>query len=107
MFAENIRSVYISGSISGRSKEDADYHFKAVQRCIENSGDIYVYNPMDFKERDAWEDYMRDGIAALVDADAILMLSGWQRSRGACLERLIAFELKIPIYYEYQTPWAS
>jgi len=105
-FDKNIRSVYISGSISGRNKEDADYHFKAVQKCIENSRDIYVYNPMEFKERDAWEDYMRDGIAALVDSDAILMLAGWERSRGASLERLIAFELKIPIYYEEDQPWA-
>ena len=106
-FDENIYSVYISGSISGRDRLDAEYHFKSVQDKIEQDENRYVYNPMDFKERDCWEDYMRDGIAALVDADAILMLNGWQESRGACLERNIAFELKIPIYYEHTSPWDS
>jgi hypothetical protein len=107
MFDKDIYSIYISGSISGRSRGDAEYHFKSVQEKIEQHEDRFVYNPMDFKERSRWEDYMRDGLAALVDADAIVMLDGWQKSRGACLERNVAFELKIPIYYEYQQPWAS
>ena len=101
------KTVYLSGSISGRSKEDAELHFKAVQHWIEEQTDAYVYNPMEFKERDCWEDYMRDGISALMDSDAILMLDGWQESRGASLERHIALELKIPIFYEHTTLWAS
>jgi len=107
-FDEDIYSVYISGSISKRGEEEAKPHFKKVQTCIERGdGDRFAYNPTEFKKRDCWEDYMRDGIAALVDSDAILMLDGWQESRGACLERTIAFELNIPIYYEYTTPWDS
>ena len=50
---------------------------------------------------------MRDALAALVDSDAIIMLNGWQESRGACLERNVAFELDIPIYYEHTKPWDS
>ena len=51
---------------------------------------------------------MRDALAALVDSDAILMLNGWQDSRGACMERTVAFQLNIPIYYEHTiTPWDS
>ena len=107
MFDKNIYSIYISGSISGRSRDEAKRHFSKVHQAIEQSGDLFVYNPMDFKERSRWEDYMRDGLASLVDADAIVMLDGWQKSRGACLERNVAFELKIPIYYEYQQPWVS
>ena len=37
---------------------------------------IALHNPMEFKERDCWEDYMRDALAALVDSDAIIMLNG-------------------------------
>ena len=106
-FDDKIYSVYISGSISKRSEVEAQAHFKNVQDAIEQDEDRYVYNPMEFKERDCWEDYMRDGLAALVDADAIVMLEGWQESRGACLERHVAFELNIPIYYEYQQPLDS
>jgi hypothetical protein len=107
-FDEDIYAVYISGPISKRGEEKARPHFKEVQTLIEGGdGDRFAYNPMDFKERDCWEDYMRDGIAALVDSDAIVMLNGWQDSRGACLERTIAFELNIPIYYEHTKPWDS
>lgn len=107
-FDEDIYAVYISGPISKRKEEEARPHFKQVQTLIEGGdGDRFAYNPMDFKERDCWEDYMRDGIAALVDSDAIVMLNGWQDSRGACLERTIAFELNIPIYYENDKPWDS
>jgi len=103
---EKIKSVYISGSISKRSYEVAEAHFKKAQDYLENA-DVYVYNPMEFNERACWEDYMRDALAALVDSDEILMLNGWQESRGACLERLVAFELNIPIKYEYEMPWVS
>jgi len=103
---EKIKCVYISGSISSRDYNVAKNHFKKVQNNIENSG-VYVYNPMEFNKRDCWEDYMRDALAALVDSDEILMLDGWQSSRGACLERLVAFELNIPINYENEQSWAS
>lgn len=106
-FKEDYGCIYISGSISGRSKEEAKAHFKSVQDCIEKATDIFVYNPMDFKKRERWEDYMRDALASLVDADAILMLNGWEKSRGACIERTVAFQLNIPIYYEHQKPWDS
>lgn len=107
-FDDDIYAVYISGSISKRDEDEARPHFKKVQEMIERAGvDRFAYNPMDFKKRDCWEDYMRDSIAALVDSDAILMLDGWQESRGACLERTIAFELNIPIYYEHTKPWDS
>ena len=37
-----------------------------------------------------WEDCMRADIKALMDCDAILLLPGWERSRGATLEHHIA-----------------
>ena len=98
-------SYYISGSISKRGVEEASKHFKKVQEFLESRGK-YCYNPIEFPERDTWEDYMRDGLASLVDSDAIVMLDGWQESRGASLERIVAFELNIPIIYEHQL-WAS
>jgi hypothetical protein len=103
---EKIKSVYISGSISSRDYDVAKAHFKKSQDHLENK-DMYVYNPMEFKERSSWEEYMRDALAALVDSDEIFMLNGWQSSRGACFERLVAFELNIPIKYESEQSWAS
>lgn len=42
---------------------------------------------------EGWVHYMRTDIKALVDAEAIYPLSGWEESRGARLEVHIAREL--------------
>ena len=34
------------------------------------------------------------------DRDSVFMLTGWQQSRGACLEREYAKQLKLFVYYE-------
>jgi len=91
--------VYLSGAISGRDDGDASRHFSSIDALLEMAGKI-VFNPMDIEVKGTWEDYMKEGIAALVDSDCVLMLDGWEKSRGASLERIIAFELGLPIYYE-------
>lgn len=45
----------------------------------------------------AWHDCMRRDIAALVTCDAIVMLPGWENSKGATLERHIAERLGMTI----------
>jgi hypothetical protein len=40
-----------------------------------------------------WEDCMRRDIKALVDMTDIVLLLGWEKSRGACLENHIAMAL--------------
>ena len=41
---------------------------------------------------------MRRDIAALMDCDGIMMLPGWEKSRGALIEHWVALELKMPVY---------
>jgi Domain of unknown function (DUF4406) len=41
----------------------------------------------------SWEDYLRRDIVSLMACDAIHMLPGWSRSKGARLEHHIALEL--------------
>ena len=43
---------------------------------------------------------MRESIKALATTDKIYMLKGWEDSKGAKLERVIAQGLDIPILYE-------
>lgn len=45
----------------------------------------------------AWEDCMRRDIAELVTCDGILLLPGWEASRGATLEHHIATQLKLRV----------
>lgn len=46
----------------------------------------------------SWEYYLRRDIPKVVSADALVMLPGWQKSRGANLEVHIATSLSMPLY---------
>ena len=49
-------------------------------------------------DRHAWECYMRGDIKALTECDHIILLPGWELSRGAKVERDLALHLGL-------TPW--
>jgi hypothetical protein len=44
-----------------------------------------------------WEWYMRRALQMLQECDEIVLLPGWERSRGACFEREVAEILGMPI----------
>lgn len=46
----------------------------------------------------SWEYYLRRDIPKVVSADGLVMLPGWQQSRGANLEVHIATSLSMPLY---------
>lgn len=94
--------IYISGKITGLTKEEYESNFAKAEELIRRIGHEVV-NPVTLKRDKApvtWHDYMRDDVKALMDCDAIYMLNGWTDSRGAILERDIAFGLEMPMYYE-------
>ncbi|HHZ81245.1 MAG TPA: DUF4406 domain-containing protein [Flavobacteriales bacterium] len=97
--------VYLSGPISGREDREAITHFASVENILDPHH--IVFNPTLTPKKDTWEEYMKEGISALIDSDCVLMLDGWEKSRGASFERLVAFELRIPIYYEKEISWDS
>jgi hypothetical protein len=43
-----------------------------------------------------WADYMKPDLKKFLDADCVYFLTGWEKSRGAALERHIAEALEIP-----------
>ena len=45
-----------------------------------------------------WAYYMRRDIVAMMGCDTIVMLPGWEQSRGANLERHVAEALSFTIY---------
>tara|TARA_R110002020_G_scaffold1459_5_gene6580 strand:+ start:256 stop:606 length:351 start_codon:yes stop_codon:yes gene_type:complete len=109
-------SVYLSGAISGRDWKVAKGHFKAFEYCLEDEitrdpspnqekMGFRIVNPTDLDEQESWVDYMKIHIPAMIGCEAVVMLTGWETSRGAALERMIAHELKMPIYYEEELTW--
>jgi len=91
--------IYISGPITG--KPDYNKHrFNEVEDWLRSIGHDPV-NPQTLTTgySETWEYYMRIDLKAMLDCDAIIMLEGWQESRGAKLEHDLAKELKFEIHY--------
>ena len=91
--------IYISGPITG----DPNYKekFDKAETSLNNNYD--VVNPtkvVPFDENKTWSDYMREDIKVLLECNAIYMMKGWQKSKGATLEFIIAKHLDMTIIYE-------
>lgn len=100
--------TFISGPMSGY--EDFNYPmFHEAGECLQAKGERF-FSPAHSKGgvakspprpefAEPWEYYMRQSIRLMLYCDRILMLPGWENSRGACLERDLAKNLGMPIEY--------
>ena len=60
-----------------------------------------VHNPataFNGSEELPYESYMHSAVTMLLQADAIALMEGWEKSRGATMEALIAQRLGLPFY---------
>lgn len=94
-----MKKVYISGPITGY----ADYNkpaFMEAARIVSNAG-FQPINPVyNGIEDDApWEEHLRADIPMLLMCDCIVMLPGWEKSKGALLERVIAEAFHMEQYF--------
>ena len=98
--------IYVSGKITGTS--DYVERFSAVEDKLIAEG-YEVLNPVRTgkwlerylaPEKPTWVQYMKYAIAAMMEADSIYMLRGWNQSKGARLERFLARVLNYNIIYE-------
>jgi len=89
-----VMKVYISGPMSGYTNLNV-YAFHAMAArlhamgyCVANPADVHV---------DGWQwvDYMNCDLAMLRDCDAMIMLPGWEHSKGARIERRYAKRRRI------------
>ena len=97
-----MKKIYISGAISSRPIHEAEAHFKAAQLRLLVIGYDCI-NPMEispYSQEKTWEDYMRNDIKHLMDCQAIYMLRGWWKSRGARVEWWLAKKLGMEVIYE-------
>ncbi|GLG01699.1 hypothetical protein Alches_17390 [Alicyclobacillus hesperidum subsp. aegles] len=87
--------VYISGPMSGLPEYNFPAFFRAAD-AIRQQGDEPINPAEGAPEGWTWEQYMRRALRMLLDADAVVMLPGWQQSQGARLEYVIAQQLGMP-----------
>ena len=100
-----MKSIYISGPVTGRPWASAVEHFTANERMIraaarENKIEITIRNPVSFcLPSYGWHWAMRNCVRELSYSGGIALLQGWQKSKGAAIELRLAQELCIPVVY--------
>jgi len=97
-----IKKVYISGQITGLEFADAYSKFEFAEKFINSLTHNVAVNPMklDHVHDQTWESFMVEDIRALFSCDAIYLLSNWEESKGARIEKAIAKEMGIEIIYQ-------
>ena len=92
--------VYLSGPITGTL--DCQKKFSEAEERLRKIG-YKVINPAKLSKSmpdgTTWEEYMLVSMAALSTADIICMLPGWERSRGAVIEKESSEKALRPVVY--------
>lgn len=91
------KRVYISGPITGMPDLNRPA-FEEMKKRLTEAGYLAI-SPFDVSmvsDKKNWQDYMRADIEAMMGCDAVLMLPGWEKSTGACIEFDLVQKLGIP-----------
>ena len=92
------KRIYIAGPMTGQPDHNYPAFHAAAERFRQAGWE--VVNPAEnFGGRTDLprESYLRADVALLVECDAVAMLPGWEDSRGAKMEYLLARELTLPV----------
>ena len=83
--------VYISGKITGLSRDEVEANFKMVEDNLLSRG-YEVVNPLKLKhDHDKeWCSYMIEDLQALIPCQSICMIWNWTESAGAKIEHAFA-----------------
>lgn len=95
--------IYIAGPMTGLPEYNRPaFHATAALLAL---GGFRVLNPARQPDGLTWEEYMRRGLEDVQRADALYLLPGWLRSRGARLEVALAARLGLPAWDEEDRSW--
>lgn len=106
-----MRKIYIAGPMSGIAEHNAPLFYKCAEFLHSSyfkNEKFEIFNPADNipsnSIENTWEYYMKMDLPHLVNADTIVLLKDWERSKGANLEFSVAKALGLEIYiYNDQT----
>lgn len=93
----------MSGPISGLPLETVYNNFTNAEVQLLEQG-YEVVNPLNngLPTNATWEEHMRADLKLLLNCDAIYMLEGWEKSRGARIEYALAVDLKMDVQYQFK-----
>lgn len=94
--------IYISGPMTGLPNLNFD-SFMALEAKLLGEGHD-VLNPARFGDGGTWVECLKRDIRLLMEAEALVLMHGWENSRGAKLEYDVAMALGYRIgYYDQHT----
>jgi len=90
---------YLAGPMTGLPDDNFPAFAEAAAR-LRDLGYV-IHSPAEDGRVEGWgwNDYMRRGLTALLTCQGIIMLPNSGSSRGACLEKRLAIELCITVFY--------
>lgn len=110
---DKTRPVYISGPVTSLIKLGLDWKqpFIEAEEALRRLGFNQVYNPVNVAEevdarfeakgmKATYADYMRADVKLLLKSSMIVMLRGWENSKGARLEYELAEAMGMEVIYE-------
>lgn len=89
--------VYVSGPMTGLPELNFPA-FRAAARKLREMG-FSVVNPADStaNEGKSWTECLRNDLRNMLTCDALVLLPGWSKSRGANFEVSVAKRLEMPV----------
>lgn len=93
-------TTYVAGPMTGIPEHNYPV-FTAAVEALRADG-VEVVSPHEIDDggiQQPWSWYMRKCLVLLAGCDEIVMLPGWEESRGACIEHTIAEILELPATY--------
>ena len=97
--------IYLSGKITGLDKEVYSRQFERAETFYKTSG-FDVVNPVKIGEevlkinpKAEWQDFMQEDLKALRTCTHIVLLEGWEESKGAKMEKAEAEKMGLEIMY--------
>ena len=91
--------IYISGQITGLKKQECYNAFETAIMKLRRLN-LFGVSPYQGDEGKTWNEYMKRGIETMMNCTGIFMLSNWRDSKGANIERALAMQLGMRVYYE-------
>lgn len=99
--ARSRRTIYLAGPMTASGRDDFNYPvFEKIASDLEDRG-WAVHNPATTYNGSMtlpYRFYMPAAINLLLQSEAIALMDGWEESRGATMEALIAQRLELPFY---------